>query len=187
MGFPSIQFDPPSITPFTLLRSTAVNFINDIVFIFCLNLWIYKAVYAKIKADIILWDLSIRPSFSIVPSTHDKFILIWSLFFGYLCLAFVAVKYQETLLLHYFLHESEVNILMKIADVMEKVFQVRTFKNKCHQQIFSNLLKSAVPLCCNLFMSLHINFWCSWRCWSSQCNAINLLVKHKIKSVPSGC
>ena len=37
------------------------------------------------------------------------------------------------------------------------------------------------------FISLHINFCCGWRCWASHGNTISLLVKLRIKSVPSSC
>ena len=63
---------------------TAVNFINDIVFIFCLNLWIYKAVYAKIKADIILWDLSIPLVFHLYLQ-HTINLYSFDLFFLDIC------------------------------------------------------------------------------------------------------
>ena len=60
---------------------TIVSFINDIVLSFVATRSFglqssLRKVLSLLKVDLILWDLNIPRSFSLVPSTYGKFILI---------------------------------------------------------------------------------------------------------------
>ena len=64
----------------------------------------------------------------------------------------LSIKYQETLIsITFFLH-SKLNVLINIIDVMEKVFQVRTLKNRI------NVINKSFPdfskVCCRKYRSL---------------------------------
>ena len=67
---------------------------------------------------------------------------------------------------------------------------MRTFKLSLVSVInksFPNFWRVQCRSYSSVFIRLHINFCCGWRCWVSHGNAISLLVKLRIKSVPSGC
>ena len=77
---------------------------------------------------------------------------------------------------------------MKIVDMTENVFQMRTFKDRINviNKSFPNFWEVQCRSYSSAFISLHIIFCCGWRYWASYGNAISLLVKLRIKSVPSG-
>ena len=77
---------------------------------------------------------------------------------------------------------------MKIADLMEKVFQLRTFTNGIIvTKSFSNFWSVYCRIYCSLFMNLQKSFCCVWRFWSSHYKSISLLEKLKTKNASSGC
>ena len=76
--------------------------------------------------------------------------------------------------------------IVKIFNMIEKLFQMRTFKERINfiNKSFPNFWRAQCCSYSSTFMSLDINFCCGWRCWASHGNAISLLVKLRIKSVP---
>ena len=74
---------------------------------------------------------------------------------------------------------------------LRKKIKVRTFKNtinynKHHEKSIPNFWECSV-VGWSLIISLHINFWCSWKCWPFDCNTINLKMKLRIESVQGNC
>ena len=117
---------------------TTVNFINDIIFIFC-SYRIFRFVSLSKYEYMSIWDMSICSSFLLVPSTYSRFIFItissswisvaciWYCDWGQLWLLVILLKilrirlswypfsFNTCFILAFYLYKSSLYVIMEYA------------------------------------------------------------------------